>query len=149
MQAGTHVRTSIVECLKESQRAVGAHPRDVTLETRGEEERSKHLLFAPKCFRMAGTKVHLFILREVPRARTASDFNREPIYRSDAFHEFFTMLNYAAQTVQWHNNKYDRNNRLALNATHVEFVTLHDLLMWIDLSVKIHTKVHKDLLDQI
>lgn len=41
----THVRASIVECLKESQRAVGAHPRDVTPNAREEEERSKHSLF--------------------------------------------------------------------------------------------------------
>ena len=45
MRAETHVRASIVECLKESQRAVDAHPRDVTLVARGEEERSKHSLF--------------------------------------------------------------------------------------------------------
>ncbi|KYQ60508.1 Lachesin [Trachymyrmex zeteki] len=37
----THVRASIVECLKESQRAVGAHPRDVTPNAREEEERSQ------------------------------------------------------------------------------------------------------------
>lgn len=50
----------------------------------------------------------LYTERSSPEARaSASDFNRGPIYRSDAFLEFFTMLNYAVQTARngIHNNR--------------------------------------------
>lgn len=66
---------------------------------------------------------------------SASDFNREPIYRSDAFLEFFTMLNYAVQTARngIHNNgAREKRSSGSMIATYVEFVMLHALLMRIE-----------------
>lgn len=83
----------------------------------GEERRGKHLLSRRQSVSEWLERKRVFSLyaemRSSPEARAASDFNRGPIYRSDAFREFFTTLNYAAQTARnWHNNRYDRNDRL-------------------------------------
>lgn len=64
-----HVRASIVECSKESRRALGAYP-ETLLGWRWKGKGGKHLLSPSlKCFRVAGTKTRLFIRRGARRRR--------------------------------------------------------------------------------
>lgn len=99
-----HVRVSIVECSKESRRAHS----EMLLRRRWRERGANTRYPVAKVF-PSGWKENASLYTERSSAggvRAASDFNREPIYRSDAFLEFFTMLNYAAQTAYgWYNNR--------------------------------------------
>lgn len=82
---------SIAECSKESLCVLGTQPRDAT---RGREEEINTCYPVAEVFPSGWSEnVSLYAKRNSPEARAASDFNREPIYRSDGFLEFFIILN--------------------------------------------------------
>lgn len=82
---------SIAECSKESLCVLGTQPR---VATRGKEEEINTCYPVAEVFPSGWSEnVSLYAKRNSPEARTASDFNREPIYRSDGFLEFFAILN--------------------------------------------------------
>lgn len=82
---------SIAECSKESLCVLGTQPRDATRE---KEEEINTCYPVAEVFPSGWSEnVSLYAKRNSPEARAASDFNREPIYRSDGFLEFFVILN--------------------------------------------------------
>lgn len=80
----THVRAPIAECSKESLCILGTQFRDAI---RGKEGEINTCYPVAEVFPSGWSKnVSLYAKRNLPEARRfASDFNREPIYRSDGF----------------------------------------------------------------